>query len=193
MIAVIDYGIDNEIYLTKLLERVETDFIVTSNESEILKSEKIILPHTQNTAKAVKQLHLLNLFTMLRVCSKPMLGISSGMHLMSAYIKDSNLACLGIFTGAVEKFKLDAAVNSGPKLRKITTINESRLLMNLKGDEKFYFDNLYYLPVDHDTTAVSGDGDIFTAVIERSNHFGIQFLPEMSGAAGITVLQNFIC
>ena len=103
MVALIDYGIEKNLPLTNILSELGIDFKVTSNESEILYSDKVILPNTDSISSAVKQLHLLNLFTMLRLCNKPMLGISVGMHLMSAYTKDGNLACLGIFPGTAER------------------------------------------------------------------------------------------
>jgi len=99
MVALIDYGIEKNRPLTNILSELWIDFKVTSSESEILLADKIILPNTGSISSAVKQLHLLNLFTMLRLCKKPMLGISNGMHLMSAYTKDGNLSCLGIFPG----------------------------------------------------------------------------------------------
>jgi glutamine amidotransferase len=80
------------------------DFKLTYSESEILHARHVILPNTDSISSAIKQLHLLNLFTLLRLCNKPMLGISLGMNLMSAYTKDMDLSCLGIFRRTAEKF-----------------------------------------------------------------------------------------
>jgi len=104
MIALVDYGIEKNHPLINLLSELKIDFKVTYSESEILRADKVILPNTSSISSAVKQRHLLNLFTMLRLCNKPMLGISLGMHLMSAYSKVGNLVCLGIFRGTTEKF-----------------------------------------------------------------------------------------
>jgi len=97
MIAIVDYCMERDSPLINLLTKNKIDFKVTHSEAEILHSDKIILPHAKNISFVVKQLHLLNLFTMLRLCNKPILGISAGMHLMSSYTKEGNLTCLGFF------------------------------------------------------------------------------------------------
>ena len=192
MIAIVDYGIEKNHPLIKRLSKLKTDFKVTYNESEILYSDKVILPNTDSISSAVKQLHLLNLFTMLRLCNKPMLGISVGMHLMSAFTKDGNLACLGIFPGTAERIDEEKKRESDSDLSEIILIKESKLFKNIQSEEKFFFDNLHYLPVDQFTSAVAGQIPILSAVTEKDHYFGVQFLPEKSGEAGSQLLKNFI-
>lgn len=191
MIAIVDYGIEKDNSLIKLLSKLKIDFKVTNRESEILHSDKIILPHTNNISSAVKQLHLLNLFTMLRLCNKPILGISAGMHLMSAHTKEGNLTCLGIFPGTIEKYD-ETNENVLSNESEIILVKQSKLFEHLSGDEIFCFESSYYLPVDQYTSAVRGNVPIISAAIEKNNFFGIQFLPEKSGEAGIKILKNFV-
>jgi imidazoleglycerol phosphate synthase glutamine amidotransferase subunit HisH len=140
MIAIIDYGVEENNPLINLLSELKIDYKITYSESEILRADRIILPHTGSISSAVKQLHLLNLFTVLRLCNKPMLGISLGMHLMSAFTKEGNLACLGIFRGTTEKFDAKENSDSIVALRKILLIKESRLFKNiLDGEEHSNF------------------------------------------------------
>jgi glutamine amidotransferase len=128
---------------------------------------------------------------MLRVCKKPMLGISSGMQLMSTFVKEENLSCLGIFHGTTEKFLDKSFKNQRANINEVIFIKESRLFDNLKIEERFFFDNQFYLPVDKNTIAVSGQVPIISAAIEKNNFFGLQFLPEKSGEAGIQIIKNF--
>jgi imidazoleglycerol phosphate synthase glutamine amidotransferase subunit HisH len=67
MIAVVDYVIEKNHPLIKLISKLKIDFKVTFNESEILHSDKVILSNADSFSSAVRQLHLLNLFTMLRL------------------------------------------------------------------------------------------------------------------------------
>jgi len=157
-----------------------------------LRADKVVLPNTGSISSAVKQLHLLNLFTVLRLCNKPMLGISIGMHLMSAYSKEENRACLGIFRGTTEKFEDKTNGDSVSPLNEVLLVKESRLFKNIQSEEKFFFDNLHYLPVDQFTSAVAGQIPILSAVTEKDHYFGVQFLPEKSGEAGSQLLKNFI-
>ena len=191
MIAIVDYGIERDSPLINLLTKNKIDFKVTHSESEILHSDKVILPHTNNISYTVKQLHLLNFFTMLRLCNKPMLGISAGMHLMSAQTKEGNLTCLGIFPGTIEKYD-EKNENIPSNQSEIILVKESKLFKDLSGEENFYFEHSYYLPVDQYTSAVPGSMPIISAAIEKDNFFGVQFLPEKSGEAGVKILKNFL-
>ena len=191
MIAIVDYGIDKNELLSELFTGLKIEFKFTDKEPEILRADKVILPHTHSISSALKQLHLLNLFTMLRVCKKPMLGISSGMHLMSTFVKEENLSCLGIFHGTTENFLNKSFKNQRANINEVIFIKESRLFDNLKIEERFFFDNQFYLPVDKNTTAVSGQVPIISAAIEKNIFFGLQFLPEKSGEAGIQIIKNF--
>lgn len=192
MIAVVDYGIEKKHPLTKALSELKIDFKITNTETEILHADKIILPQIENISFAVKQLHLLNLFTMLRLCNKPMLGISHGMHLMCAHTKENDLSCLGIFPGTVEKINddMDKEVLIGE--HEIIFLKESRLFKDINSHANFYFHHSHYLPVDNFTSAVNSTPPIYSAAAERNNFFGVQFIPEKSGEAGKMILRNFL-
>ena len=54
MIAVVNYGIEKNHPLIKLFSKLKIDFKVTHNKSEILHSDKMILPNADSIASAVK-------------------------------------------------------------------------------------------------------------------------------------------
>jgi imidazoleglycerol phosphate synthase glutamine amidotransferase subunit HisH len=94
MIVIINSGIEKSDLLPKLLSVIKIDFEITDSEYRNLHAEKVILTHTSSITLAIKQLHLLNFFTMLRVCTKPMLGISTAMYPMADNIKNEKAADL---------------------------------------------------------------------------------------------------
>lgn len=192
MIVVVNYGIDKNHPLTKVLSELGIDFKISNTETEILHADKVILPHTENISSAVKQLHLLNLFTMLRVCNKPMLGISNGMHLMCAHTKEKNLSCLGIFHGTAEKIADDKSKELSMSEHEIILVKSSKLFKAISSNEKFFFQHTHYPPVDDLTSAVMSSPPIYSAAAERNNFFGVQFLPEKSCEAGKTLIKNFV-
>ncbi len=192
MIALIDYGAGNVASVSNALAELNQEFKITSNEVEICKADKIIFPGVGEASFAMRQLHLLNLFSALRMVKKPILGICLGMQLMMDNSTEGNVACLGIFTGTVLKF--DSTKTKVPHMgwNDIKKISESKLFTGVKNGERFYFANSYYVPVNEFTTAITTNDIDFSASLEKGNFYGVQFHPEKSGDAGLKILKNFI-
>jgi glutamine amidotransferase len=192
VIAVIDYGAGNVASVANALMELKQDYKITNVENEILKSDKIIFPGQGEASYAVKQLHKFNLFTVLRICKKPFLGICLGMQLMADHSIEGNVAGLGIFQCSTEKF--DPSLSKVPHMgwNDISFKKESKLFKGIKNGERFYFAHSYYLPENIFTTSVSDHSRVFSASMEKNNFYGVQFHPEKSGEAGLKLLQNFI-
>ncbi|HUX93008.1 MAG TPA: imidazole glycerol phosphate synthase subunit HisH [Ignavibacteriaceae bacterium] len=192
MIALIDYGAGNVASVANALTELKQEFIITSNEAEICRAQKIIFPGVGEASYAIRQLHLLNLFTVLRIVKKPMLGICLGMQLMADFSKEGNVTCLGIFSVTAEKF--DESKTKVPHMgwNNIEIVKESKLFKGIKSGERFYFANSYYLPVCPFTTSISNNAINFSSSLEKDNFYGVQFHPEKSGSAGLRILKNFI-
>ena len=91
MISIIDYGAGNVASVANALETLNEKFVITSNEVEICRADKIIFPGVGEASFAIRHLHLLNLFSMMRMIKKPLLGICLGMQL--AVIEFSRHVC----------------------------------------------------------------------------------------------------
>ena len=84
MIAIIDYGINETNGLVKSLSELGAKFIVTRNERDIINCDKVIISNAPNLSKAIKRIHLFNLFSLLRFLKKPtlvLLGPSPSLKL----------------------------------------------------------------------------------------------------------------
>ena len=193
MIALIDYGSGNVASVANVLTELKQDFKITSNEVEICKANKIIFPGVGEASFAIRQLHVLNLFSALRMIKKPMLGICLGMQLMADHSTEGNVACLGIFPVSVEKF--DPSKTKVPHMgwNDVDIKYASKLFSGIESGEKFYFANSYYIPLNGCTTTVTdNNGIFFSSAMEKENYYGVQFHPEKSGDAGLKLLKNFI-
>ncbi len=104
MIVLIDYGAGNVASVANALTALNQEYKISSNEFEICKADKIIFPGVGEASFAMRQLHMLNLFSVLRMIKKPILGICLGMQLMMEKSTEGDVACLGIFPGTVLKF-----------------------------------------------------------------------------------------
>jgi len=189
MIIIIDYGNTNAKELAEFLNDITSDVIVSDVEADIIKADKLILPDSSGIPQSVKALHLLNLFSVLRIIKKPLLGIGTGMHLMTESFKDMNLACLGCFPVKCTKTD-DESLIEGTFLN-IKIIKESLLLKDVDENELFYFRNSCIIPVNEFTTAVVKNNVEFTTAMEKEHLFGIMFNPVKSGENGIKVLKMF--
>ncbi len=192
MIAVIDYGAGNTQSVVNVLNELSVEYIVTSREFDINKSDKIIFPGVGEASFAMKKLHLQNLSTMLRVTKKPLLGICLGMQLFCEKSEEGNICCLGILPVTSKRF--DDAQVKVPHMgwNKVSIIKESKLFYGIEDNTYFYFANSYYVPLNDYTIAQTEHGIEISSAIEKNNYYGVQFHPEKSGSAGIQLIKNFI-
>ncbi|GMU87750.1 MAG: imidazole glycerol phosphate synthase subunit HisH [Ignavibacteriales bacterium] len=191
MIAIINYGKDNLEGITAGLEKLNQQYCISANESEICHADKIIFPGSDELKKVIRNIHLMNLFSMMRMIKKPVLAIDSGMQLLCEYFKAENLTCLGLYPAEVFRFDTAAAEVPFNGMHEVEFVKEGKLGKGLNRKEQFMFYNSLFIPETEATTGISLNGKIFSAVIEKEHFYGVQFHPEQSGEAGMQVLRNF--
>lgn len=191
MIAIIDYGINQTTDLTKALTLLGVEFIVTHNEKDIISSDKVIISDASNLSKAIKRIHLFNLFSLLRFLNKPTLGISLGMDLLCNKSNDG-ISCLGLIESDVISDIIKDVVITIPTMKKVEIIIENKLFENIKNGTEFYFSSNYHVDITNSTIAVAKGETKFSAAIQKDNFYGVQFLPEKSGNQGLQILKNFV-
>lgn len=187
MIAIIDYQLDENSALKDALESIHAKFQLTNSEQDILNADSIILPDTTDVKKAVRQLHLLNLFSMIRMLKKPILGITRGFELMCEFAGTNHSACLGLLPLDI-KFSSEEIENGFFSLH---ILKQTKLLRGINADDNFYFDGENLIAQDDNTSSlISGTNS--SATIETDNFYGTLFLPEKSGDCGKKILENFV-
>jgi glutamine amidotransferase len=189
MITIINYGKTNSNEIAESLEKLSVDFVISNSESNILQATKLILPDSTDISSSIKKLHLLNLFSILRIVEKPILGIGTGMHLMTKSFKDNNDACLGCFP--VECKTEETQQNIFVQKQSIKIIKETSLLNNISKEDKFYFEADCFIPPNEFSTSLANINEEITASIEKEHLLGVQFNPERSGEPGLQILKNF--
>ena len=190
MITIIDYGNTNSNEIAESLDKFSVDFVISNGESNILRATKLILPDSTDISSSIKKLHLLNLFSILRIIKKPILGIGTGMHLMTKSFEDINAACLGCFP--VECKTEETQQNMFEHKQSIKIIKETSLLDNINKEDKFYFEGDCFIPPNEFSTSIANINGEITASIEKEHFLGIQFNPVKSGDAGMRVFRNFV-
>ena len=196
MVAIIDYGAGNLHSVKNALDFLGAKSIITKNKDEILSADHIILPGVGSFGDAMECINNSGLTD--TICkaadgSRPFLGICLGLHLLFEKSEESPEANgLGIFKGSIVKIP-----DCGLKIphigwNSIKLAKESRILPD--SNEFMYFVHSYYIkPLDDDiVSSHTVYGEKLAVSIESGNVFAVQFHPEKSGDAGLSILKKFI-
>lgn len=195
MISILDYGAGNLRSVENTLSEIGAEFAIVRDAQGLRNASKILLPGVGHFGQMMRALDEMDVRGAL--CDKisagtPFLGICLGLHaLFQASEEAPEQAGLGIFAGRVKKFPATARV---PHMgwNTLSATAPSRLLSGVGENPFLYFAHSYYVPETEVTAATCTYSLPYTAVLEASNIFGVQFHPEKSGAAGLRIVSNFL-
>ncbi len=192
MITIVDYGdvCINEVAAS--ISKITNAYKVSRNELDICGADKIIFAGCGNAPAVMRKIQMLNLYSILRVVRKPILGIGLGMQLMADYSTEGNFSCLGFFPGTAIKFEGDVEGSLFKGYHKVSLCKQSVLFEGIEENAEFFFNNSYYIPKSDLSTSTCNNTIRFCSSIENENAYAVQFHPEMSGDAGLKLLRNFI-
>jgi glutamine amidotransferase len=202
-IAILDYDVGNLRSVSKALEYIGADAVITKDPKEAAFADALILPGVGAFRDAAESFRASGLEPVLRSAidgGKPVLGICLGMQLLMENSAEDGLhEGLGLFPASVTHFTENSNVDwSGLKIphmgwNSIEPNPKCPLLRNLPDKPFVYFVHSYCVKGVHEWTAASCEyGEEFTAAVWRGNLFGTQFHPEKSGDIGLAILRNFI-
>ena len=205
-IAVIDYGMGNLRSVSKALEHVapSVSVVVTSDPHEVIKAGRIVFPGQGAMPDCMREMESRGLREAIleSAKSKPFLGICIGMQMLFEHSEEGDVAGLGLFPGRVLRFPHEAMVDDkGSKLKvphmgwnEVHQAMEHPLWAGIADGARFYFVHSYYCePANPDLVAGFTHYPFpFTSAVARDNIFAVQFHPEKSAAAGLSLLGNFV-
>ena len=202
MIGIVDYGMGNLFSVSKALERLGAEYIITSDKQTLLAADALLLPGVGAFRDAMLLLNEEGLTETIKEFAqtgKPLLGICLGMQLLFEDSDENGLTeGLKLLPGSVRRFP--GKTNEGESYKvphmgwnKLQFVKESPLLNGL--DEDFvYFVHSYFVDAkDSDVLlAKASYHEEVSAVVGHGNIFGMQFHPEKSSKLGMALLANFL-
>ncbi|ACX62457.1 MULTISPECIES: imidazole glycerol phosphate synthase subunit HisH [Bacillales] len=197
-IAIVDYGMGNLHSVSKAVERLGYQPLVTGEREELLAADGIILPGVGAFGDAMEQLREASLDSVMKEAAesgKPLLGICLGMQLLFSRSEEhGKYEGLDILPGSVVRFaggdyKVPHMGWNSLQFRK----REHPLFAGLEEGHVYFVHSYHVLPeVQSDLLAVTDYGQPVTAIVGRGSVYGMQFHPEKSGELGMSLLRNFL-
>jgi len=204
-IAVIDYGMGNLRSVEQALRHVagEKSVLVTSNPDEVLGADRVVFPGQGAMPDCVRELDARGLRQPVldAAANKPFLGICIGLQMLFEHSEEGDTPGLGIFAGRVRRFPSGMHDAAGDKLKvphmgwnEVRQTRTHPLWAGISPNARYYFVHSYYVePADAMLeTAYTEYPAHFTSAVGRDNIFAVQFHPEKSQQAGLSLLYNFV-
>tara|TARA_Y100001935_G_scaffold253855_1_gene261243 strand:- start:4779 stop:5438 length:660 start_codon:yes stop_codon:yes gene_type:complete len=205
-ITIIDYDNGNLESVYRACDYVGMTPIISSNQSEIDKSDAIILPGVGAFGDAMKSLKERNLIDPIYNfinTGKIVVGICLGMQLFLNKSEESSKENgLGLIEGECLHFsKFFQNTNTKvPQIQWNTIYSENKIDFNegspfnsLKQNEFMFFVHSFFVKTKNknDILALSKYGDIeYCSALQKDNIIGMQFHPEKSGPKGLEIYEN---
>ncbi|MFC4098383.1 imidazole glycerol phosphate synthase subunit HisH [Paenibacillus xanthanilyticus] len=196
MIAIIDYGMGNLHSVSKAVERLGFEAVVTDDEAVIMSAEGAILPGVGAFGDAMENLRETGMDVVAKryaASGKPLLGICLGMQLLFEQSEEHGLNDgLALLPGKVVRFQGDYKV---PHMgwNKLSFGQECQLLSGLSEGHVYFVHSYHVKPArQEDLLATTDYYQPVTAIVGSGNVYGMQFHPEKSGELGMQLLRNFL-
>ncbi len=204
-IGIIDYGMGNLHSIAKALERVASgDRVEVSYDPDKLRrADRLVLPGVGAIRHCMDELRRLELVEMIKeVAGKlPLLGVCLGMQVMMTRSEENDgTDGLDLFPGDVRRFP-DPVPGDDTRLKvphmgwnQVQVAREHPLWKGIEPSTSFYFVHSYHV-VPSEPAHSFGTTDYgcrFSSVLLRDNLLAVQFHPEKSQGAGLTLLANFL-
>jgi glutamine amidotransferase len=198
IVSIIDYGLGNLGSVVNMLKRVGAQARRVSTASEVLESERVLLPGIGAFDHGVGLLAAHELIDPLREFAssgRPVLGICLGMQLLLDSSEEGIKPGLGLIPGRSVRFSESSGVRV-PHMgwNRAVPTRDDPLTDGLPDESRFYFVHSYRVVPDsnEDVLAVTEYGVPFASMIRSGNVMGAQYHPEKSHTFGMTVFKNFV-
>ncbi|MCS7196448.1 MAG: imidazole glycerol phosphate synthase subunit HisH [Aquificaceae bacterium] len=195
-VLLLDYHMGNLRSVSKALEKVGFKVTVSSDPEAVRKAYVLVLPGVGAFKKAMENLQRMGLLKeILRHIErgKPYMGICLGLQLLfERGYEFGKTEGFGVLSGEVVLLPPNLKV---PHIgwNQLWIKKPSDLLEGIRDGEYFYFVHSYHaVPKRQEVVLTTTDyGVDFVSSVEYENLFAVQFHPEKSQRAGLTLLRNF--
>jgi glutamine amidotransferase len=195
--AVLDYGMGNLFSVVKALESAGHEVEMVSSGSPSEGVTHLLLPGVGAFAQGMENLVSRGFDRLILdwiASGKPFLGICLGMQLLfEESFEFGHFMGLGVFRGSVVGF--DPSKGKVPHMgwNQIGKKRDITLLKGLPDLFDAYFVHSFHVVSrkEEDIAGITDYQGAFTSIVAKGSVYGVQFHPEKSQSAGLSILRNF--
>lgn len=201
MIVIVNYGLGNLNSISNMLLKIGVKNKISSSYTDILNSEKLILPGVGAYDAGIRNIRKNNLYDLLNevvlIHKKPILGICLGMQLFGNYSEEGKEHGFGWIDFYCKKFEFkDEKIIKIPHVgwNYVKIVRNNNLIYNTDEKNRFYFVHSYHAVCEnYDNVIMETEyGYKFASAVKKDNIYGVQFHPEKSHRFGLQLLKNFV-
>jgi glutamine amidotransferase len=196
-LVIIDYDASNLHSVRKALVALGHQPSIANDPTVVAEADAVVLPGVGAAGDAMRHLTELGLVPVLREFAgqgKPFFGVCVGMQLMfESSDEDGGIECLGLLAGRVRRLP-DGVTVPHMGWNSVHLRDDHPAFAGIRDDSYFYFVHSYY-PEPAEPEVVLGTtrhGLEFAAAVAKGNLLGVQFHPEKSGPAGLSLYDGFV-
>lgn len=200
-VLIVDYGLSNLSSVRRAFEKCGAEVFLDDRPESAQEADRIVIPGVGDYSEAMARITRAGWDVALRRAALeekiPVLGICLGMQLLSTAGEESGLTQgLGLIEGQVIRLQAKDATDRIPHVgwNEVYPAKESPLFLDIAAGTDFYFVHSYHFEParETDAAAVTPYCGEFVSAVSRDNIHGVQFHPEKSSKAGMTLIRNFI-
>ena len=207
IVAVIDYGMGNLHSVASALQHVGADEVLVTNDADLIrKADRVVFPGVGAIRDCLSEIRRLKCDELLAQALTeqhiPVLAICVGLQAMMTRSQENDgVECLNMIPGEVRFFGNPLKDAQGQRLKvphmgwnEVHQHTAHPLWAGIPDMSRFYFVHSYYVHAQ-DRSLLAGSVDYGVsadAALAQDNLFAVQFHPEKSAAAGLTLLKNFL-
>lgn len=192
-VLLIDFGMGNLRSVARSVERAGAKARVSQDPDQVRRADRVILPGVGACGDAMRGLRAADLVDALRerLCSgKPYLGICIGLHVLLEQGEEGPTECLGAIPGTVARFPASLGLAVPHMGWNRVQIERPHPVL---ADDYFYFVHAYRAAgvPQAQVLARTEYGESFPSALGFDGCLAVQFHPEKSQRAGLSLLERF--
>lgn len=206
-VVILDYQLGNLFSVKQACKKVGLNAIISSEKSDILEADAVILPGVGAFMEAMSNMRALDIIEPLTdfvAGGKPLFGICLGQQLLFTESEEFGIERgLNFISGSIRKFPMQNKKQERIKVPQIgwnqirTSGNDwhNTPLQDVQDGEYMYFVHSYYVVPEHSeniSSVTNYEGlNYSSSVIKSPNIFACQFHPEKSGEIGVNIYKRW--